>query len=234
MNCSTCGSQLDHPGQGHTCLGGATPLPQPPGYWQAAQWALVTLATLFAGLSLVRAAITADLLTPPSGKVISALSIAGPLALFAAFLTWSNVTKRVIEAHSIAAAAVRHWAIGAGALLLALSYLLPMKTPTAFHVVRAAAAILLGIGALITHRRAARRLAEPATPAPQSNPTGTGIPPLPINEARPGQVPPQVGSQPARLALDIETQPEDWNASLWDPEVQRDIERRRRQQTPPA
>jgi hypothetical protein len=190
----------------------------------------VTLAALFAGLSLVRAAITADLLTPPSGEVISALSIAGPLALFAAFLTWSNVTKRVIDAHSIAAAAVRHWAIGAAALLLLLSYLLPVKTPTAFHVVRAAAAILLGIGALITHRRTARRLADPATPANPNETTGAGIAPLGTTEARPGQV----GSQPARLALDIETQPEDWNASLWDPEVQRDIERRRRQQAPPA
>ncbi|WP_406072959.1 hypothetical protein [Micromonospora sp. NBC_01638] len=230
MNCSTCGSQLDHPGQGHTCLGDATPPPRPPAYWHAAQWALVTLAVFFAGLSLVRAAITADLLTPPSGKVISALSIAGPLALFAAFLTWSNVTKRVIDAQSIAAASIRHWAVGAGALLFLLSYLLPVKTPTAFHVVRAAAAILLGVGALITHGRAARRLADPATPADQNDATGTGIAPLRMEEARPGQV----ANQPARLALDIETQPEDWNASLWDPEVQRDIERRRRQQAPPA
>ncbi|MFI6231988.1 hypothetical protein ACIBD9_00335 [Micromonospora sp. NPDC050784] len=170
---------------------------------------------------------TADLMTPPSGKVISALSIAGPLALFAAFLTWSNVTKRVIEAHSIAAATVRHWAIGAGALLLFLSYLLPVKTPTAFHVVRAAAAILLGVGAVITHRRATRRLADPATSAGD-------IPPRDMDEARPGQVPQQVRSQPARPPLDIETQPEDWNASLWDPEIQQDIDRRRRQQTPPA
>ena len=73
----------------------------------------MTLAVLFAGLSLVRAAITADLLTPPGGKVISVLSIAGPLALFAAFLTWSNVTKRVIDAQAIAAASIRHWAVGA-------------------------------------------------------------------------------------------------------------------------
>ncbi|WP_327033858.1 hypothetical protein [Micromonospora ureilytica] len=230
MNCSNCGSQLDHPGQGHTCLGGVAPPPQPPAHWQVAQWALVTLAALFAGFSVVRAAITADLLTPPSGAVISALSIAGPLAFFAAFLTWSNVTKRVIDAHSIAAATVRHWAIGAGALLLLLSYLLPVKTPTAFHVVRAAAAILLGIGALITHSRATRRLADPATTADQNDATGTGIAPQRMDDARPGQA----GSQPARLALDIETQPEDWNASLWDPEVQRDIERRRRQQAPPA
>ncbi|MGC4866954.1 hypothetical protein ACLQ3B_16145 [Micromonospora sp. DT53] len=207
----------------------ATP-PRPPAHWQAAQWVLVTLAAVFAGLSLIRAAITADLLTLPSGDVIDVLSIAGPLALFAAFLTWSNVTKRVIDAHSIAAATVRHWAIGAGALLLFLSYLLPVKTPTAFHVVRAAAAILLGIGALITHGRATRRLAEPSTPADQNDATGTGTAPQWVDEARPGQV----GSQPARLALDIETQPEDWNASLWDPEVQQDIERRRRQQAPPA
>ncbi|MEU8114502.1 hypothetical protein [Micromonospora sp. NPDC048947] len=225
MNCSNCGSQLDHPGQGHTCLGGVAPPPQPPAHWQAAQWALLALAALFAGLSLVRAAITADLLTPPSGGVISALSIAGPLALFAAFFTWSNVTKRVIDAQSIAAATVRHWAVGTGALLLFLSYLLPMKTPTAFHVVRAIAAILLAIGALITHRRAMRRLTDPATPADQNDAAGPSIAPLRMDEARPGQV----ESQPARLALDIETQPEDWNASLWDPEVQRDIERRRRQ-----
>ncbi|MEU1585679.1 hypothetical protein [Micromonospora sp. NPDC005710] len=236
MKCSNCGIQLDHAGQGHTCLGGVTPPPQPPAHWQVAQWVLVTLAVIFAGLSLVRAAIAADLLTPPSGDVISALSVVVPLALFAAFLTWSNVTKRVIDAHSIAASTVRHWAVGAGGLLLFVSYLLPVKTPTAFHIVRAVAAILLGIGALVTHRRATRRLADPATPAgdipprDQNDATGTGIAPQRMDEARPGQA----GSQPARPPLDIETQPEDWNASLWDPEVQRDIERRRRQQTPPA
>jgi hypothetical protein len=221
MNCPKCGSQLDHPGQGHTCLGGAAPTPQPPAAWQASIWVLVALAVLFAGLSLVRAAISADVLTPPAGKVITALSLAAPLALLIAFLAWSNRTKGVIDARGVPVTAVRHWAVPLGTLLIFLSYLLPMKTPTAFHAVRAAAAIVLVIGALITHGRAGRA-------APPDTATEPG---------RQGELPQQSpsGAPPAWAPLlDVDTQPQDWNASLWDPEVQQDIERRRRRSTPPA
>ncbi|MGQ5263192.1 hypothetical protein ACTWLT_20890 [Micromonospora sp. ZYX-F-536] len=148
-----------------------------------------------------------------------------PLALFFAFLAWSNATKDVVEAHGGTVAAVRNWAISGGSIILVLSYLLPMKTPTAFHVVRAAAAILVIIGSLITHNRVSRRLAEPAAPATAAGPAG-------LADDVPQQR--QSVSPTAGTPLPAEPQPEDWNAALWDPEVQRDIERRRRQSTPPA
>jgi hypothetical protein len=70
-----------------------------------------------------------------------------PLALFFNFVAWSNLTKRVIEAYDGTVAIVRNWAVSCRGLILFLSYLLPMKTPAAFHVARAAGAILLAIGA---------------------------------------------------------------------------------------
>ena len=182
---------------------------QPPAYWHAAQWALVTLAVLFAGLSLVRAAITADLLTPPGGKVISVLSIAGPLALFAAFLTWSNVTKRVIDARGDHCGVDP--ALGGRSGCSALPPVVPPAGEDPDRLPRRPG------GRRDPPRRRrpdhppqsrapARR---PGHPRDQNDATGTGTAPLRREEARPGQA----ANQPARLALDIETQPEDWNAS---------------------
>ncbi|MEH1058531.1 hypothetical protein V6U89_25390 [Micromonospora sp. CPCC 206171] len=78
-------------------MDGPAPAAGLPLRWQAALGTLLTLAVLFAGLSLVRAAITADLIVSPGGWAVTVLSIAVPLALFFAFVVWSNLTKRVIE-----------------------------------------------------------------------------------------------------------------------------------------
>ncbi|MGK5741332.1 hypothetical protein [Micromonospora sp. URMC 103] len=185
-----------------------------PPRWQAALWALLALAALFAGLSLVRAAIVADLVTPPSSQAVTVLSIAVPLALFFAFLAWSGLTKRFVDSHQCPVAIVRNWAVTCGGLTLFLSYLLPMKTPAGFHLARAAGAILLIIGALITRSRLGRWLANP--------PAATDDPP----RSQPQQL--RSRAQIVGVPLPAEPQPEDWNASLWDPEVQEDIERRRR------
>jgi hypothetical protein len=98
MICLRCGIQLDHLGQGHSCVTAPVSVAGPPLRWQAALWTLLALAVLFAGLSLVRAAINADLIVSPRGPAVTVLSIAVPLALFFAFVAWSNLTKRVIEA----------------------------------------------------------------------------------------------------------------------------------------
>ncbi|MGC1209966.1 MAG: hypothetical protein WA890_01695 [Micromonospora sp.] len=213
---------------------------------------------LFAGLSLVRAAIIADLIISPSSQAVTVLSIAVPLTLFFAFLAWSNRTKRVIDSHDCPVAIVRNWAVSCGSIILFLSYLLPMKTPAGFHLARAAGAILLIIGALITRSRLGRWLANPtaatATPgshhgarsasaAPAMIIPGSMIPQsasgddangrvnLPLGNDDPRRSQPQQprsGAQIVGVPLSPEPQPEDWNASLWDPEVQEDIERRRR------
>jgi hypothetical protein len=102
---------------------------------------------------------------------------------------------------------VRNWAMSCGSLILFLTYLLPAKTPAAFHVARAVASVLLVIGLMISDRKLRRWLAEPAAkrnvPAPRR-----GVP-------------------SSRLLPPTEVQPLDWDASRWDPDVQADIERRR-------
>ncbi|NYF59940.1 hypothetical protein [Micromonospora purpureochromogenes] len=201
---------------------------------------LLTLAVMFAGLSLVRAAINADLIVAPGGRAVTVLSIAVPLALFFAFLVWSNLTKGIIEAYDGTVAIVRNWAVSCGGLILFLSYLLPMKTPAGFHVARAAGAILLAIGALIARSKLGHWLAAPG--APVSGAAGRQSAsaddaydrvnlPSGVDDPRRGQ-PQQQSAQIVELPLSAEPQPEDWNASRWDPEVQEDIERRRRRGRP--
>ncbi|MEH0935736.1 hypothetical protein [Micromonospora psammae] len=243
MDCQKFGTHLDHLGQGHTCASASAPVAGPSPRWQAAAlWTLLTLAVLFAGLSLVRAAINADLMISPSGQAVRVLSIALPSALLLAFLTWSNLTKRVIDAHGCPVAIVRNWVGSCGVLILFLSYLLPMKTPAAFHVARAAGAILLAIGALIIRSRLRRWLAAPAgivsgSAGAQSASADDayGRVDLPLGNDDPRSRQPQQprsGAQAVGMPLSAEPQPEDWNASLWDPEVQEDIERRRRRGGP--
>ncbi|MCF0092078.1 hypothetical protein B0E54_00899 [Micromonospora sp. MH99] len=201
---------------------------RPPAGWRATLWTLVTLAGAFAALSLLRAAIDADVIKSPGAGALTALSIVVPLALFFAFLAWSNRTKSAVEAHGGTLAAVRNWAVAGGSLLLFLSYLLPMKTPVAFHLVRALAALLVIVGAWILHRRVERLLAEPAAPPAAVRPDG------PQGAGERGHLPQQRGVSTTGMPLSPEPQPEDWNAALWDPEVQRDIEARQRRSSPPA
>ncbi|WP_446217356.1 hypothetical protein [Micromonospora sp. IBHARD004] len=244
VNCPKCGTQVDHPGQGHTCVSAPAPVDGLPPRWQAALWALLALAVLFAGLSLVRAAIIADLIVSPSSQAVTVLSIAVPLALFFAFLGWSNLTKRVIDAHDCPVSIVRNWAVSCGSIILFLSYLLPMKTPAGFHLARAAGAILLIIGALITRSKLGRWLANPAaaaahpgshhgagsaSAAPAAIVSGSAAPQSASADEAYGRVNlPRSGAQIVGVPLSAEPRPEDWNPSLWDPEVQEDIERRRR------
>ncbi|MBM0230812.1 hypothetical protein JNW91_02320 [Micromonospora sp. STR1_7] len=189
----------------------------------------MALAALFAVLSLVRAASAADLVKVPGRQVVSVLSVVVPLALFVAFVVWSNLAKGLVEAHGGTVALVRNWAVAVSSLVLFLSYLLPMKTPVAFHVVRATAAILLVIGALAMSVRLQRRLTGPAAPNTAAHPGAAATPAG--SRAIAGSVGPRSVSVTG-LMPPAEPQPEDWNAALWDPEVQVDIERRRRHRQP--
>ena len=199
-----------------------------PRRWQLALGTLLLLALVFGLLSLTRAAIQADLITPPAWLPVTVLSFAVPLALVVTFVAWSNLTKGLVEGYGGMVAVVRNWAMTCGWLILFLSYLLPMKTPTAFHLARAAAAILIVIGLLISRNKLERWLAEPAAPA-GTEPGAIHPPPSLDDPQQRGS-----GTPIARPAPVVEAQPQDWDASLWDPEIQADIERRRRSSGPLA
>ena len=222
MNCARCGVHLDHPGQGHSCAGGPVPVIRPPLRWQLALGLVLLLAVGLALLSSIRAAIAADAITAPSWLPVRMLSVVVPVALFVSFGLWANVTKRIVVGAGGMVAVVRNWAMSLGALILFLAYLLPMKAPAGFHVARAAGAILLMTGLLISRGKLHRWLVEPADVAPPAAPPsaainfGSRIGPVPSAGLRIGQLPPPV------------PQPEDWDAARWDPEIQRHIERRRR------
>jgi hypothetical protein len=224
MNCPVCGSQLEHAGQGHTCAGGSVAAAGPPQRWQIAFWAVLLAAVVLAALSLLRAAIGADLITSPDGLPVTALAIAVPALLLVTFGVWSNVTKGVVEGYGGMVAVVRNWAVSAGSLILFLAYLLPAKAPTAFHLARAAGAILLVIGLLISRGKLQRWLIPPATPPGEaSSPRQVQV-----------QVPPQLRAGPQTMTPPAEPQPRDWDASQWDPDIQADIERRRHRGKPTA
>jgi hypothetical protein len=225
MNCPKCGSHLDHPGQGHTCAVGPVPVARPPQHWELLLGTVLVLAMAFAVLSLIRAAVRADLVESPTWLPITALSFALPLGLFVSIVVWMNLTKRVAETHGGKVTVLRNWVLSWGSLILFLSYLLPAKTPTAFHVARAGAATLLIVGLLIARTKLHRWLAEPA-PVPATpdtvNPRQERVP----QQLRSG---PPAGTPIARLiGPAVEVPSQDWDASSWDPEIQADIERRRR------
>ncbi len=199
-------------------------------HWQVALWSVFSLALAFAALSALRAAISADLIAPPTGLPVQALAIVVPLALVVAVMTWANMTKNYVEGYGGMVTVVRNAAMSSGFLILFLSYLLPIAVSTAIHGARAAGALLMSIGLLVSRMKLRRWITEPAVPVSAPQPRlGDEVP-------RPGQPQrgngPQLGA-PGSPLLSPETQPEDWNASLWDPEIQADIERRRRTEPTP-
>ncbi|GIF48798.1 hypothetical protein Afe04nite_33370 [Asanoa ferruginea] len=187
-------------------------------------------AMAFAVLSLIRAAIRAELIESPEWLPVTALSFATPLALIVSIVVWMNLTKGVVEGHGGRVTVLRNWALSWGSLILFLSYLLPAKTPTAFHVARAGAATLLVAGLLISRTKLHRWLAEPAPAADMAS--HTHLPQERVPQRLRSGPPP--GTPIARLLPPaVEVPSRDWDASSWDPEIQADIERRRRRGEPP-
>ncbi|MFC0564824.1 hypothetical protein ACFFHU_11850 [Plantactinospora siamensis] len=203
---------------------------------------LVAVAALAAGLSLIRAAIDAHLLAAPSGRTVLVLAAVAPAALFLAFAALARATNRLVETRF---SIVRNWALSSGGLVLFLAYLLPLKIPVALHLARAVGAILLIAGVLIADRKLRRWQAAPVpaitvlpgvAAGPQTDPVGrygaAGMPALGDRD-RPEQAQPQrPRPQVSGTQMSMEPEPTDWDASLWDPDVQQDIEHRRRRGGP--
>ena len=145
------------------------------------------------------------------------LSLAVPLTLAVSFAVWTAMTKGVVERYGGTIAVARNGAMTDALIIFGLSYVLPMRIPTtAYLLLRVLAGILLIAGLVMARIKILRWYAEPAEPSAAA--------PLPQQ-----RTPPELTGTPVPVGLPpVEIQPGDWDAHLWDPDIQADIERRRR------
>jgi hypothetical protein len=213
MNCSTCGIRLTRAGQGHRCAGGSVPRILLPLRWRIAWWALLVLTAALGTRSLTKAAIAAGVLES-SGKEIPVVLSAGlAAALVVTFVVWARLTKGIVEAHGGTVAVVRNWAMSSAAVLVVVSLVLSSDT-AAFHLIRVAAAALLIVGVSVARAKIQSWLTTADPPAGAGDREAETV------------VTPSWSGVPSP-----EPRPEDWDAGRWDPEIQADIERRRRRET---
>ncbi|MFG2050644.1 hypothetical protein ACGFIW_24820 [Micromonospora sp. NPDC048935] len=221
MHCTTCGTDLGSPGQGHTCRSSAPPPALRTAGWDVATWFVAGFATLFA-LAAIAAAVLGSAPSdsarplPPSGTgAVVGFGLAN-LILFVAIiglgvsgLIWGRGTRQIAEAHgSPGRSYSRHWGIRVFSSCIVLSAAIAW-----FAADRTAPSVLFGQAALRTlgaaaliggvlHARArVRRLIAD------------------VDRVVAGQAPAWPLSPTPTSA--------DWNASQWDPDVLRDIEARR-------
>ena len=211
MNCTLCGTPLTHAGQGHRCAGGPAPAVRPPARWQASYWALMATVVLYTAVVLVGVL---------DGPASPAVQIAASFAVFVAFVVWAGSTRRLAETYGGTVAVVRNVALTCGWLALLISYVLPMSS-TAYRFAAVAAGPFMVAGLLIARNKVHQWLVEPADPAV----------PLPAPVPQPGPSPHPFA--PVTMP-NADVRPDDWNASLWDPDIQAEIERKRHRHRPPA
>ena len=185
----------------------------------AAFFAVASVAAAFLAHSLAGlAAVTAD--TDPAaqagmalgGMIISLLALGSMLGLLISWLFWWRSAQRLSAAHGAPGHGhLGYWGSGAFAVLLAASYPVPsgFADASAGLVVQAglrvagAAALVAGV----LHTRGWLRDRGPGTAVATYSLTTGGEPASPV------------AATPTA---------DDWNAAVWDPAVQEEIERRRR------
>ncbi|GIE95319.1 hypothetical protein [Paractinoplanes rishiriensis] len=225
MRCDICGTPLDRPGQGHFCrTNGAGTSPAAQTFALAAPAAqvfaqsssrvirsgavyavLVAAGTALglAGYTAIRsgAADPAELSTQATVVIVGL--VAGFIGLICLLVLLISTVTWVISAHRLAGGGpgpAGYGGVAAFVLLTGLSYVLPGAVPGLVPSVLTEAALRIG-GLLLLIAgvvAAGRRVREV-----------TGLPTL--------------AARPQTLI-----QADDWDASKWDPDVHRDIERRRR------
>ncbi|GAA3454515.1 hypothetical protein [Dactylosporangium matsuzakiense] len=180
--------------------------------WYAACRRVVTFAVLFAVMAVIAALYVQILAGRPAelvarsvvvfGLAISLIGLGATLGVLITVVFWGVQAVRLANRHGAPGMGpLGFWGAGGFVLLFGLSFLVS-ASPPAFGAIRVLAAAVL-VAAIRYDRSwyAARIGAE----QPYSMVTG-------------GDVRSPVAAQPTA---------DDWNAGLWDPDVQRDIERRR-------
>ena len=214
MRCEICGSPLDHPGQGHTCrrdravpgaaaetFALATRRVVRFGAVYAVVVVVITLLGL-AGYTAVRLGAADAVDAGTQMTVLVGSMMAGLVGLVCAIGVLISTVVWIVSAHRLTPGGPG--VAGYGGLVLCLvvfgaSCLLPLLVPSLAGAVLTEAGLrITGIVVLLAGVFAARARLRRAT----GEATLAGRPPLITSD--------------------------DWDASRWDPEVMRDIERRRR------
>jgi hypothetical protein len=89
MQCTICGTALDHTGQAHACR------PVPPTGWVVTSTLHIGLATLFAITSVVYAVLRIELLGSGLDQWAALAFFAALLGLFAVYVLWQHSTRRL-------------------------------------------------------------------------------------------------------------------------------------------
>ncbi|MET8043415.1 hypothetical protein ABZU25_21440 [Micromonospora sp. NPDC005215] len=232
MHCTKCGTELEKPGQGHTCRS-STPPPAPrTAGWDVATWCVVGFAILLALAAIAAAvlgSIPSDRARPlPSGTgpgigfaLANVILLVAFIGLVVSGLIWGRGTRQLAEAHgSSGRSYTRHWGTRVFSpcivLSAAMAWLATDRTAPAVLFGQAAlrtlgAAALIG-GMLHSRARLLRLIAD-------------------VNRVVAGHYSPAAGQAPA-WPLSPTPTTEDWNAGQWDPDVLRDIEARRHRDKP--
>ena len=214
MRCATCDAPLDRPGQAHHCRADrAVPAPAAETFALASRrvvrfgvvYALLVALTSglgLAGYTAIRsgAADPAELST--QATVLIAGMVAGLVGLVCVIVLLISTAVWIVSAHRLTAAGpgvAGYGGLVVCFLLIALAYLLPGRVPTLGGAVATEAGLRIGgIVLLIAGVFQVRARVRRVT----------------------GQA--NLAARPKLITGD------DWDASKWDPEVQRDIDRRRK------
>jgi hypothetical protein len=214
MRCEICGSPLDRAGQAHNCGSDRAVPDEPAGTFALAGRRVVRFGVVyavvvamtgafgFAGYTAVRsgAADPTDVSTQASVLIVGA--IAGLVGLVCVAGLLISTVVWIVGAHRMIAAGpgvAGYGCLVLCLLLIGLSYVVPRRVPTLGGAVATEAAMRVGgVVVLIVGVLVVRARIRRRT----------------------GQA--DLGRAPRLITSD------DWDASKWDPEVQRDIERRRR------
>ncbi|WP_157441099.1 hypothetical protein [Actinoplanes awajinensis] len=205
MSCATCGAGLDDAGQAHTC-----PV-VPSADWELAGRRVIRFAVAYGAAAAAVIPLFVQATRGPFPGVaipalllivnlaISAVLLGGLLGLLICVIVWVVQTVRLSRSYgSPAAGHLGYWGIGLFVVLFATAYLRPAGVTASAALLVQSAERLIAVVALIAGVAHTRRWIGRRSPAPAAV---------------------HPSSRPAAG---------DWDASVWDPEVQHEISRRRR------
>ncbi|MEU4237546.1 hypothetical protein [Actinoplanes sp. NPDC026619] len=210
MQCDICGTPLDRPGQGHFCRRGGTAPDESGGTFSLATRRVVRFGAIYAilvavtnalavaGVTAIRSGAATD---PAAAGVLIGSAITGFVGLICIIGLLISIVVWIVSAHRLTAAGPG--LIGYGGVLIwvvlsVLAYVVPPQVPSIGAAAATEASLrIAGLALLIAAVRLVRSRLRQATGRPD------------------------LAARPKLISSD------DWDAGKWDPEVLRDIERRR-------
>lgn len=178
MLCSVCGTELERPGQGHTCRSTLPVTVEPPTGWVVGTWVVVALAGLYVVFALLSAKVALDLPTsgdiPPDQLARTVTVTLGWLVVLigtiVAQIMWNRRTRRLAETYGFEGnLVVRHWFLRVYAATMIITVVLqPLLNLgrsggiALVAAVRVFAGLLLVANVLVGRARLLRMIADSA------------------------------------------------------------------------